>query len=275
MRSVFFVLFLGTFLFANSLSEILKAGEIRIGVWNAQPPFSSFTDGKFSGFEVAMAKEIGRDIVGENGKVTLVGIDNVSERVTFLEQNKVDLVIASFTVNKEREKIIDFSMPYFAVAQGVLVNDDSVINSIESAREKVASVQKGADFAINFAQKNNIKFIEVEHVNDQYKLLKENKVDMMINDNLIVLPYPILDRKVIVPKNLRNVGASSYLAVGAPKNSPQLIKKVNSSLVKLSKKQFFIDTFRNTFEIFYRGELDPKYFLLEDIYRIFGDSDSK
>ena len=35
---------------ANTLSEIRQSGTIRVGVFEAQPPFSKFEDGKFQGF---------------------------------------------------------------------------------------------------------------------------------------------------------------------------------------------------------------------------------
>lgn len=259
------------FLFGNTLSEIENSGEIRIGVWFDQPPFSLYQDGKFEGFEVDMAHSIGKHIVGENGKVKLVGIKSVSHRMEILKNNEVDLVIASFTQTKDREKVIDFSMPYFAVAQGILTrSDDASINSIGDLRGKVASVQTGAVFAYEFVNKNSINVVEVDEVSEQYDLLKDKKVDMMINDNLIVMPFPILDKDVEVKSRFRNVGTSSYLAIGIQKNNNELREKVNEGLIKLSKDGFFKDTFENTFAVFYKGELEAKYFLLEDIYRIFG-----
>ena len=41
---------------ANTLSEIRQSGSVRVGVFEAQPPFSKFEDGKFQGFEVTLAE---------------------------------------------------------------------------------------------------------------------------------------------------------------------------------------------------------------------------
>lgn len=47
---------------ANTLSEIRQSGSVRVGVFEAQPPFSKFEDGKFQGFEVTLAEALSKDI---------------------------------------------------------------------------------------------------------------------------------------------------------------------------------------------------------------------
>ena len=39
---------------ANTLSEIRQSGTIRVGVFEAQPPFSKFEDGKFQKIYLAV-----------------------------------------------------------------------------------------------------------------------------------------------------------------------------------------------------------------------------
>ena len=83
-KITFLFLLAATFAFGSSLDEIRKNGEIKIGVWTNQPPYSSLDQGEFEGFEVNMAKAIGSNIVGNGGKVTLVGIESGNERIKFL-----------------------------------------------------------------------------------------------------------------------------------------------------------------------------------------------
>ena len=127
-KITFLFLLAATFAFGSSLDEIRKNGEIKIGVWTNQPPYSSLDQGEFEGFEVNMAKAIGSNIVGNGGKVTLVGIESGNERIKFLQNNQVDIVIASFTETDERKKKVDFSLPYFAVAMGAISSKDKPLN---------------------------------------------------------------------------------------------------------------------------------------------------
>ncbi|WP_309472953.1 hypothetical protein [Campylobacter ureolyticus] len=45
---------------------------------------------------------------------------------------------------------------------------------------------------------------------------------------------------------------------------------MNQSLIQLSKDNFFQKEFIDSIDPFYKGTADKKYFLLDDIYSIFG-----
>lgn len=104
---------------ARSLSEIKSSGVIRVGVYDAQPPFGKLEDGVHRGFEVDMANEIAKDIFKNGGKVEFISTA-ANQRIRYLQEDKVDMVIATITVTPEREKQIDFTTPYFSVNIGVL-----------------------------------------------------------------------------------------------------------------------------------------------------------
>lgn len=60
-------MFMLGFLSANSLNEIKSSKILRVGVFEAQPPFSQIKEnGEFEGFEVDLAKEIAKKIFGGN-----------------------------------------------------------------------------------------------------------------------------------------------------------------------------------------------------------------
>ena len=101
------------FLSANSLDQIKKDRLVRIGVYNDQPPFSALVDGKYRGFEIALGEKLGKEIFGDNpGKVKFIPI-TASRRISALQRNEADMVIATFTPTPARAKKVDFSEPYF------------------------------------------------------------------------------------------------------------------------------------------------------------------
>ena len=107
-------------LFANSLSEIKDKGVLRVGVFTEQPPFGQLVDGTFTGFEVDFANAIAKNLFKDKGgKVEFVAT-RADQRLDFVEKNKVDLLLATFTITDDRSKKIDFSLPYFSVNIGVL-----------------------------------------------------------------------------------------------------------------------------------------------------------
>ncbi|MCI6989350.1 MAG: transporter substrate-binding domain-containing protein [Campylobacter sp.] len=271
-RFILLLAILSSFLFSNTLDEIKSKGEIRIGVFDDQPPFSIQTeDGNFEGFEVDMAKQIGAQILGGDGNIVLVGVHDGSQRISFLQENRVDIILSSFTKTQERSKLVDFAMPYFSVALGALIKSDYPIAKESDLDGKKIVIQEGTT-AVNYVKKfTNSKIIVVPTSGDGYRALKNGEADVYLNDNLIVMAYPIIDNDVKVPDTMRNIGKSDYLAPAVSKGNVALRQEIDKAMIKLSKEKFFNKIYNDTFGPFYKNSADPKFFLLEDLYRIYGD----
>lgn len=129
---------------ANSLNEIRSSKTLRVGVYDAQPPFSQLkSSGEFEGFEIGFAKEIAKGIFGESGGNVEFKAVSANDRIKFLQDNSVDLVIATLTITDERAKLVDFSNPYFAVNIGVLTRKDDEIKEFSQLKNKIIITQKG------------------------------------------------------------------------------------------------------------------------------------
>ena len=102
---------------------------------------------------------------------------------------------------------------------------------------------------------------------DCYKRLKNGEIDGYCNNNLFVMVYPIVDSNVEV--NIKNLGDNVFLGVAVQKGNAELLDTINKGLIALSKEGFFKKAYENTFESFYKGTVDKKYFLLDDLYNFF------
>lgn len=255
-----------SFMFANSFQEIKDSGVIRIGVFTDQPPFSQFRDNAFEGFEVDFSKQISKDIFGENITVELVPT-NTNQRIEFLQDNRVDLIIATLTITDDRLKMVDFSMPYFAVNLGVLTRKDDNIEKMSDLNGKTIIVESGSTGEVFFKQKG-FKTTSCLNSNECYRMLRDGAGDAYANDNTIVLAYPVIDQRMEV--SIKNLGNSDFLGIGVQKGNKELLDAVNEELINLSKQGFFTKSFQDTIDPFYKGTADKKYFLLDDIYSIFG-----
>ena len=97
---------------ARSLDEIKKSGKIKIAVFSDKAPFGYVDkDGKYQGYDVYFAEQLAKDL-GVEPEYTSV---DPAARVDVLTSNKVDLVLANFTVTDERKEKVDFAKPYMAV----------------------------------------------------------------------------------------------------------------------------------------------------------------
>lgn len=101
---------------ADTLADIKQRKKVLVGIDLTFPPFGML-DGNLKpiGSDVSAAKMLAKDLGVELEIVQLTG----PNRVPYLLTNKVDMVIASFSITAERKKVIDFSLPY-SVSESVI-----------------------------------------------------------------------------------------------------------------------------------------------------------
>lgn len=99
------------------VQAIQDAGVIRVGTKFDQPLFGVQTPSGPVGFDVQIAK-----IIAEELGVTPEFTESVSaNREPFLQQDQVDMVAATYTINDERDKVVDFAGPYYVAGQDIMV----------------------------------------------------------------------------------------------------------------------------------------------------------
>ncbi|MCI6989348.1 MAG: transporter substrate-binding domain-containing protein [Campylobacter sp.] len=259
-----FILFSG--LFANTLEEIKAEKAIRIGVWANQPHFSVLSGDTYEGFEVDIAKELANLIIGDGAKIVFVGIDDPNDRINFLENNTVDMVIAAFASTDERKERVDFANPYSAVSQGILVDINSTIQNFAGLKGKsVAALNE--TYGVEFLKtKPEINLIVCDTPDECYDMLKSGAVDAYIDDNLISAAYALDNDGFVMPIELVNLGKRDYLAPAVAKGNDALKQEIDKNILELNKNGFFKKIYENNF-----GSLgiSPSNFLLEDFYNLF------
>lgn len=106
----------------TTMAELADAGTITIGTKFTQPLFGlEGPDGKPEGFDV----EIGKIIAANLGiaEEDIVWTNTVSSnREPFIQSGEVDIVIATYTINDDRKKVISFAGPYYTAGQDILVS---------------------------------------------------------------------------------------------------------------------------------------------------------
>ena len=105
---------------------IRQRGRLIVGLDQSTNLFS-FRDpvsGQLQGFDVDIAREIARDLVGDPSKVEFRLLTS-PERITALENQTVDIVVNAMTITCARAEQIAFSTVYFEASQRLLVPKDS------------------------------------------------------------------------------------------------------------------------------------------------------
>lgn len=98
------------------LEQVRSAGEIRVGLEFGRPPWG-FKDANLqpTGYDYDAAKLIAEEL---GVKLVIVELSQPN-RVPFLTSGRVDAVISTFSITPEREKVVDFSIPYGTAIVGV------------------------------------------------------------------------------------------------------------------------------------------------------------
>jgi polar amino acid transport system substrate-binding protein len=98
---------------ADQLDDIKKAGKIRVAIAMGTPLFS-YADDKLqpTGSDVDTAKQLAQDL---GVQLEIVSVTNAA-RVPTLQANRADVVVADLSITPERQKVIDFSIPYAVIS---------------------------------------------------------------------------------------------------------------------------------------------------------------
>lgn len=234
----------------NSLDAIKKRGVIRIGVFGDKPPFGYMdANGKNQGFDVYIAKRFAKDLLGDESKVEFVLVDAAS-RVAYLESNKVDIIMANFTVTDERKQKVDFTNPYMKVSLGIVSPYSDKITSIDQLKGKKVIVAKGTT-AETFLTKNypDIELLKFEQYTEIFEALKDKRGAAIVNDNTEVIAWAKENPGFTV--GVPSLGGQDTIAPAVAKGNKELLDWINNELTTLGKEKFVHKAYEETLKSIY------------------------
>lgn len=244
---------------ARSLDEIKKSGKIKIAVFSDKAPFGYVDkDGKYQGYDVYFAEQLAKDL-GVEPEYTSV---DPAARVDVLTSNKVDLVLANFTVTDERKEKVDFAKPYMKVALGVVSPQNAPITDVGQLDGKTLIIAKGTT-AETWFEKNapNVKLQKYDQYADAYNALLDGRGDAFSTDNTEVLAWAKANKGFKV--GITRLGDDDTIAPAVQKGNKELLDFVNDEIVKLGKDDFFHKDYQETLAPVYGDEVNPDEIVVE------------
>lgn len=244
---------------ARSLDEIRKSGKIKIAVFSDKAPFGYVDkDGKYQGYDVYFAERLAKDL-GVKPEYTSV---DPAARVDVLTSNKVDLVLANFTVTEERREKVDFAKPYMKVALGVVSPQNAPITDVGQLDGKTLIIAKGTT-AETWFEKNapNVKLQKYDQYADAYNALLDGRGDAFSTDNTEVLAWAKANKGFKV--GITRLGDDDTIAPAVQKGNKELLDFVNDEIVKLGKDDFFHKDYQETLAPVYGDEVNPDEIVVE------------
>lgn len=228
----------------RSLDEIKSSGKIIIGVFSDKSPFGYVDEnGEYQGYDVELARQIGTDLGVE---VEFVSTE-AANRVEYLETNKVDLILANFTVTEERAEKVDFAEPYMNVALGVVSHKDNVLTSIDGISGRTVIVISGTT-AETYLTKHypDLKLEKYDTYAAAKTAFENNKDAVWANDNTEVIAFAQASGSDEYIVGIDSLGDADTIAPAVAKGNTELLSWVNDELYTLGSKNFFHTDYEKT-----------------------------
>lgn len=107
------------FLFSVITISGFAKDKLLIGLYNSPPFVNIKSDGTISGVSVDLWKKISNDL-GIKYETKLYSDDEINKLITDVQSGYLDMGIGCITINEERLRTVDFSMPYYTTKLGVI-----------------------------------------------------------------------------------------------------------------------------------------------------------
>jgi glutamate transport system substrate-binding protein len=228
-----------TYAAGTTMAKLHDAQKIVIGTKFDQPLFGNKgLDGKPEGFDV----EIGKLIAGELG----IPVDKIewtatvsANRESFIQDSKVDVVVATYTINDARKEKVGFAGPYYVAGQDILVRkDDTSItgpDSFKDGTKKVCSVTGStpAKKIEEYVKDKTTQIVLFDGYAKCVEALKTKVVDAVTTDNVILLGYA--DQAPAEVKVLNKAFTQEPYGIGVKKEDTAFRGFINDVLEKIYK----------------------------------------
>ena len=217
----------------DDLSRIMKQDKITIGVRADTQPFGYRDEkGQYAGYDIDIAKIITTALLGDEKKVEFVPV-TASDRIRKLITNEVDILIATLSITDQRQRILDFSVPYYVAGQALMLPAKSDIISLrELSGKKVIIVYGSTSERSVRTGIPDVNILGYRTYDDAYRAMKEGRADALIADDTLLYRYVLSDKSLkLLPKRY----SKEYYAIAFRKDeaSQRLQIRVNSVLQSL------------------------------------------
>jgi glutamate transport system substrate-binding protein len=176
----------------TTMGKIQAAGEIKIGVKYDVPPFGfkNPQNDEIEGFDVDLGQAIADKLGVEANFIEAIS-DN---RIPFLQDGTVDLILSTMTINAERDQEIDFSEPYYIARGRILVPADSDITGVDSLAGRKVCTALGSTYEQTLTEQAPEADLNlVDSYSECLELVQNGAVDAVSTDDVILTGMIIQD----------------------------------------------------------------------------------
>lgn len=208
-----------------------KSDTIKFGTNAEFPPFefvaANGVIGQYDGIDMAIAKKIGEDI-GKTAEIENMEFDSL---LIALSNGQIDAVIAGMTVNDERKQSVDFSTPYYAATQVMIVKEDSDITKASDMADKKICVIQGYT-GETCVSDMGYPYEAFKKGTEAVMELVNGKCDVVVIDSATAQKYVGDNEGLKIVEDAEAFEGEEY-AIAVKKGNTELLEKINASIDKM------------------------------------------
>jgi glutamate transport system substrate-binding protein len=203
-----------------------------VGVKYDQPGlgFKGAADDVPAGFDVEIAKLLVASLGIDPDSDKVNWVETISDnREPFLQQDKVDLVLASYSITDDRRKVVGQAGPYMVTGQQVLVKDDSAVKGPDDLKGKEVCSVTGSTSLENVKAKG-MKPVGFDTYSECVEKVLDGTVEAMSTDGTILLGYAAQHEGEL--KVAGDEFSEERIGVGHSKSHPEMCQWITDTLKK-------------------------------------------
>jgi aspartate/glutamate/glutamine transport system substrate-binding protein len=178
------------------------------------------------GFDADIGRAIAKQIFGNEKKIQFV--EAISRnRIPFLQDGTVDIIISTLTITEDRLKVVDFSDVYYVTGQSLLVPKGSAIRSINDLLcKKVGTVTGSTANTIIRTLAPQTDVLLFDTYSDAVAAMSAGQVDAVVGEENYSFQRAAPDKWEIVGGQF----TAEPFGIAVRKGEPQLLQTINTVL---------------------------------------------
>ena len=214
----------GAFLALNLNASTIKKGKLIVATEGTYPPYSFYDEkGELVGYDVDIARAVAKKL---NLKIEFLTAPWDAMLAAF-DAGKADVVFNQVSINEDRKKKYDMSVPYTMPYPVIVVHkDNNDIKSFADLKGK-KSVHSATSNWAAIAEKNGATVVVADGFSKGVELIISKRADDTINDNVTFFDYI---------KQRPNAPLKIAYTSNEPMPTAALLKKGNTELLEAINK---------------------------------------
>ena len=206
---------------------------LKVGVTADYPPFEFTKQGTLQGLSIDLAKTIAASM----GKKLEFKDMAFNSLIPALQSRKIDMIISSINITPERNKNVDFSIPYYSSTFSLLSLKTSQVKSVEDLHNKIVGVQLGStmeEFAKSISKHLEFKVLALDSNLVLIQELNKKIINALIVEEVQGKEYVKSNINIVDHKIPKKYYKDSEYAIALRKGSP-ILEEVNHIITNLKE----------------------------------------